>query len=264
MTSAHVRHSDAGDPSGSIARTAHSTGYEPILSQHEGGANFMSPADGGDEDLKGIENLQFGQAPACLAPEEYGLESVWGDRGTVHRAAQRRRVHGDVPVPQQGHPDNTQNLFHQVRDDWRSQSYRALHYQHEQFEIAVQEQQREAFDQVEIAVALATSRTAVQMTSRFRDIENHVEANFSYHQTEFLSQNTSLSVRALEAQRHTLVQEPTAEMIRRDAHSAEVLSHFGNELQRYHLHAEVQSDEFQHSQTELNQYLERANTEGSQ
>ena len=53
-------------------------------------------------------------------------------------------------------------------------------------------------------------------------------------------------------------------MIRRDAHSAEVLSHVGSELQRYHLHAEVQSDEFQHSQTELNQYLERANTEGSQ
>ena len=136
------------------------------------------------------------------------------------------------------------NLFHQVRDDWKSQSYRALHYQHEQFEIAVQEQQREAFDQVEIAVALATSRTAVQMTSRFRDIENHVEANFSHHQTEFLSQITSLSVRALEAQRHTLVQEPTTEMIRRDAHCAEVLSHFGSELQRYHLHAEVQSDEF--------------------
>ena len=141
----------------------------------------LSPADGGDEDLKGIENLQFGQAPACLAPEEYGLESVWGDPGTVHRAAQRRRVHGDVPVPQQGHPDNTQNLFHQVRDDWRSQSYRALHYQHEQFEIAVQEQQRVVCDQVEIAVALA-SRTAVQMTSRFRLISVITRQN-SYRKT---------------------------------------------------------------------------------
>ena len=36
----------------------------------------------------------------------------------------------------------------------------------------VQEHQRTAKEQVEIAAALATSRTAAQMPSRFRDIEN--------------------------------------------------------------------------------------------
>ena len=55
-----------------------------------------------------------------------------------------------------------------------SQSYNALHYQQKQFDTAVQEHQRVAYGQVEISAALATSRTAPQMTSRFRDIENNV------------------------------------------------------------------------------------------
>ena len=46
---------------------------------------------------------------------------------------------------------------------------------------AVQEHQREAHEQVYIAARLvATSRTEAQMISRFIDIENNVEANFSH------------------------------------------------------------------------------------
>ena len=50
------------------------------------------------------------------------------------------------------------------------------------FENAVQEHQRVVYDQVDIAAALGTSRTAAQMTSRFRDIESNVEASFSHQQ----------------------------------------------------------------------------------
>ena len=69
--------------------------------------------------------------------------------------------------------------MHDVRDYRRKQSYSALHYQQEQVAKAVQEHQWLACEQVEIAAALASSRTAAQMTSRFRDTETHVEANFS-------------------------------------------------------------------------------------
>ena len=52
----------------------------------------------------------------------------------------------------------------------------------------------------------------------------------------------------LDAQRHSQVQEATAEMMWRDAHSADVLSHLRSELRHYHLHADGKSDAFQQSQ----------------
>ena len=100
--------------------------------------------------------------------------------------------------------------------------------------------------------------------SILRDIENNVESNFSLQQQGLLAQNISESTRALEAQRHTLVQEATSEMIRRDAHSADTLSQLRSELRNYHLRAEDQSDEFQQSHTGLRQHLERSETEGAQ
>ena len=53
---------------------------------------------------------------------------------------------------------------------------------------------------------LATSRTAAQMTSRFRDVENHVETNFSHQQSEIISESPP---------RHYLLEEATAEAERR-------------------------------------------------
>ena len=53
-------------------------------------------------------------------------------------------------------------------------------------------------------------------------------------------------------------------MIRRDAHNADTLSQLRSELQHYHLHAEGHSAEFQQTQTEVLQHLERSNTEGTQ
>ena len=70
-------------------------------------------------------------------------------------------------------------------------------------------------EEVEIAAALATSRTAAQMTSRFRDVENHVETNFSHEQRGLLSEIISESPQAIEAQRHYLLEEATAEAERR-------------------------------------------------
>ena len=116
------------------------------------------------------------------------------DPGAVHPAAQRRKV------------------------------CNALQYQQEQFVNAAQEHQRVAYEQVEVAAAFATNRTAAQMTTRFRDIENNVEANFRHQKRGLLSENTSESAQALEAQRHSQVQEATAEMMRRNTHNLEVVS----------------------------------------
>ena len=66
------------------------------------------------------------------------------------------------------------------------------------------------------SAALATNCTAAQMTSRFRDIEHNVEANFSQQQRGSLSEITFESAQALEAQRLSLVREATAEMMRRE------------------------------------------------
>ena len=134
---------------------------------------------------------------------------------------------GEVPILQQRLPYNTHYLMHDVKDYRRNQSN---NYKHEQLENAVQEHQRSA--------ASATSRTAAHVTSRFRHIENVVEADFSIQQRGLLSDITSKSVQELEAQRHTLAQEATAEMIRRDAHKSDTLFQLRSVLQHYHLHAE--------------------------
>ena len=55
--SAQVHHSDVSGQSGSIARTACSTGDVPNFVQDENGTMFMSIADGDDEDPVGIEIL---------------------------------------------------------------------------------------------------------------------------------------------------------------------------------------------------------------
>ena len=58
--------------------------------------------------------------------------------------------------------------FFFTHDYWR-QSYNALHYQQEQFGNAVQEHQRTACEHVEIAAAIASSRTEARMISRFKE-----------------------------------------------------------------------------------------------
>ena len=97
--------------------------------------------------------------------------------GAVYPAAQRQTVYREVPILPQGILHNTQHLVHDMRDYWKKPVYSALHYQQEPFDNAAQEHQRVAYNKVQNAVALATSRTAAQMTSRFRDIENNCEAN---------------------------------------------------------------------------------------
>ena len=59
-------------------------------------------------------------------------------------------------------------------------------------------------------------------------------------------ETTFESAQAVKAQRHTLVQEATAEIIKSDAHNADTLSQLSRELQHCPLH------------------LGRSNTEGAQ
>ena len=55
-------------------------------------------------------------------------------------------------------------------------------------------------EEVQTAATLATSRTATQIICRFRDIENYAEANFSQQYGGLLSEITSESAQAPEAQ----------------------------------------------------------------
>ena len=64
--SAQVHQADVKGRSGSIVRTARSTGHEPNLIQYESGTHLMSIADGDDEDLMGMDNSQLEQAPFSL------------------------------------------------------------------------------------------------------------------------------------------------------------------------------------------------------
>ena len=146
-------------------------------------------------------------------------------------------------------------LVFRVSNHWRNQGYIALHYQQEQFEHAAQKHQTVAYEEVQTAAALATSRTAAQATSRFRDTENNAVANFSQQQRGLLPEITSESAQEPEAQRQSLIHEASSEMMRRDTHREEVLSQVRSELQYYHHHHhhhhEGRSDENQHPEAEL-------------
>ena len=195
---------------------ARSTGYEPDVGLDESATVLMSTADGDDEDLMGIENYQLGQAPPPKGLEDHVVQTGRRDPGAVCRAAQWQAVDGEVPIIPQGLLHNTQHSMHDVVDYRRNQGNAALHYQWEQFENAAQENQRVAYEGVQNAAALATSRTAAPMTSMFRVIENNAEANFCQQQRGLLSEVTSESAQALEAHRHTQIYGATAEVMRRD------------------------------------------------
>ena len=68
-------------------------GMGPTSSYLKINSNFISIADGDDDDLLTVENFQFGQAPvfSIMVFEQNGET-----QGAVQRAAQRRRVHGEV------------------------------------------------------------------------------------------------------------------------------------------------------------------------
>ena len=85
-----------------------------------------------------------------------------------------------------------------------------------------------AYESDEIAAPIAASRTAAYVTSRCRDVENNVDANFSVQQRGLSSEIDFESVQTLEAQRH-MTQEVTAEMIRRGARNANAFSQLRSE-----------------------------------
>ena len=138
----------------------------------------------------GVESSQLGRALPPRGLEDHVLEIARGDPGAVYRAAEMQAVFGTVPVFPQGILYNTQHLMYDMKDSRRNQGYSALRHQQEQFERASQEHQREAQEDVPTAAALA-SRTASQNTSRFRNMENNAEANFSQQQHGLLSEIVS-------------------------------------------------------------------------
>ena len=91
---------------------------------------------------------------------------------------------------------------------WRNQSYFALHHQQEQFENAVQEHHRIAYDQIEMAAFFATIRTALKIILRRTSVINNEE-----YFPKLLP---------IQPQRRTLFQEATAWMIRRETPSMQI------------------------------------------
>ena len=103
--------------------------------------------------------------------------------------------------------------MHDMRDYWRNEGDSALHYQPEQLEDVAKEHQRVVYEEVQSAAALATSRTAAHMTSRFRDTENNAEADFSQQHRGSLFEITFEWAQALVTQRHTLIHEAWADTL---------------------------------------------------
>ena len=108
-------------------------------------------------------------------------------------------------------------------------------------------------NQAEIAAALATYSSANDF-----QIQSHPQRGLR-------SVNSSESAQALEKLSDTLwFKMPQQRRCAGTLTSADVLSQLISELRHSHFHAESQSDEFQQSQAELGQHLERANAEGAQ
>ena len=150
------------------------------------------------------------------------LQMARGDPGAVHRAAQRHRVYAEAAVLQKGLPHDNQHLMHDVRDHWRSQSFNALQYQQEQVANAAYEHQRVAYEQVDIAAAPATNHTG-HVTSRFRDIENNVEANFSHQQRRTRTKTKNKNTRTQEHTHKRWMRHICAGILR--VHGCGVLQH---------------------------------------
>ena len=117
----------------------------------------------------------------------------------------------------------------------------------EQFENVAHEHQKAAYEKVQTAATLATSRAAPQMTARFRCIDNDVEGELQSATERIIVRK---SHEALEAERHSP---------RRGTLPIKEVN-----LKDYHHHAQSQSEKLRQSQAELRQNLERSNTEGMQ
>ena len=106
--------------------------------------------------------------------------------------------------------------------------------------------QRAACKQVEMAAAVAASRTEAHMASRFRDVEKS-EAHCSFQQRGLLTEITSEFSPGTRSSATRSVSTGCSRDDTRDTHNADTLSQLRSELQHYHQRAEAQSDEFQSS-----------------
>ena len=112
----------------------------------------------------------------------------------------------------------------------------------------VQGHRRAAYEQVEITIALAARRTAAHMTCRFRDKQNHVDADFCHQQQRLKIRNY---FRPSPITRNTATHSGSRSYSKNDtgdARNAQRHFELRCELQLHRLHSESQSDEFEHSQ----------------
>ena len=167
-----LHHSDESCQSGSTARTACSMGYESNLIQNESGHMFCLSRTAM---MKMYGSLSFS---ARISPSIYKLTEK--PKGTL--------FFGGFPVPQQGLLCNTWIIGRIQKLQCPAIPAGAIRKCCPMY-IG-------AYEQVDTAAALATSRTVAHMTSRFRDIENNVEANFRHQQRGLLSEISSESAQA--------------------------------------------------------------------
>ena len=133
----------------------------------------MSIADGDDEDLMGLENVQFGQSPPLTSLKVMLFK--W--HGETHVQFTELPTGKQCIFPR-GIPYITQHVMHDRRNHWRNQGFSALHYQQKPFENAAPYHLNGvAYEEVRIAAALATSRTAAQMTSRSETLRIMLDRN---------------------------------------------------------------------------------------
>ena len=92
-----VRHSDVSGQSGSVARAARSTEYEPNLKKKMKVEQSLCPSRTvDDEDHMRIENSQLEQARSSSSLEDHVLQRARRDPRAIHRAAQKQTICGHV------------------------------------------------------------------------------------------------------------------------------------------------------------------------
>ena len=214
----------------------------------------MSVADSDDENLMGMEKSRIGTSTT--------FSKTWRSRSSTDSCPKTKSTWKSSNTVK-GLPRTTRHLMHDGTDKWRKSEFvwPALPAGPIR-KWCPRTSKRSLSSSRHRTCPLAESCTAALMTSRFWDIESHGLKQIPSHQQRgLLSEITSQSAQALEAHRHSPVQEATAKMVRRDTSNADSLTLLRSELQLYLLRGEGQSDLFcWDNQAELRQHLERWNS----
>ena len=126
-------HPDVGDQCGALFRTALSTGYEPNFVLPHSYPNFISAANGEDEDQMTVEHSQLGQAHLIQCVKIMFLRRHGETRKQFNEQPREEEYKEKFQLPPHVVPHDPQNFVHRVSDYWRNQRYNALQYQQRHF-----------------------------------------------------------------------------------------------------------------------------------